>query len=614
VYRRLSLRLLCLVLITFFTLPALAQFTRDNAASKKIDEAINEHYLATNFDKAESVLTGTINACGDKCSPGVIARAWMYVGIVRGSGKNDQAGAKDAFQRALGADPGVKLDTQIATPETQRTFADLSALASKTPAEMGNPKTAAPAANESAGDRGGLKCTPEVSEVQTRRPIPIECTSDEEVASMELRYKPFGADTWKSVKMKKKDDAFRAEVPCDASGSAGTLRLYVRAQDAAGEAVDSYGSKAKPIEVQVSENSAAEPPAYAGEPAPARCVAQEECPPDFPGCQDKPKRGTKDWGQACDNSMNCKEGLLCNDGTCEAAPACETSADCQTGTCVDNKCSVGEGGDAAAGPKYKKNWLGLHFAQDIAWVSGTDVCSAASRANNGFACYAAGTTDQPYIGDPYPGANISGGTVVATHRILVSFDRALSPNITLGVRAGFVFGGGPPAGRERTSTTDPPPNTSFLPANVGSAGTAFLPAHVEARLSYWFGKSPLAKKGVRPYVHLGGGIAQVDAKVKVPVSDCTSGNLPPDDNSKSAPRYLCSLGQQGNYDPTNTMQVPRVELDAWKKLGQSFITAGGGVVYAFKENLGAQLNLNLMFMLPSSGLVIEPSLGVVYGF
>ena len=51
-YRRLSIRLLCLALITFFTLPALAQFTRDNAASKKIDEAINEHYLATDFDKA----------------------------------------------------------------------------------------------------------------------------------------------------------------------------------------------------------------------------------------------------------------------------------------------------------------------------------------------------------------------------------------------------------------------------------------------------------------------------------------------------------------------------------------------------------------------------------
>ena len=79
-YRRLSLRLLCLLLT--LALPASAQFTRDNAANKKIDEAINEHYLATDFDKAEGVLTGTVTACGDKCSPQVIARAWMYVAMV----------------------------------------------------------------------------------------------------------------------------------------------------------------------------------------------------------------------------------------------------------------------------------------------------------------------------------------------------------------------------------------------------------------------------------------------------------------------------------------------------------------------------------------------------
>src|SRR5882724_2735994 len=154
VYRRLSLRLLCLALITFFTLPALAQFTRDNAASKKIDEAINEHYLATDFDKAEAVLTGTINACGEKCSPGVIAKAWMYVGIVRGSGKSDQAGAKEAFQKALSTDPTVKLDTQLATPETQKTFADLGG-AGGSPAPTPTPApAAAAAANEDSGDKG----------------------------------------------------------------------------------------------------------------------------------------------------------------------------------------------------------------------------------------------------------------------------------------------------------------------------------------------------------------------------------------------------------------------------------------------------------------------------
>jgi hypothetical protein len=180
---------------------------------------------------------------------------------------------------------------------------------------------------------------------------------------------------------------------------------------------------------------------------------------------------------------------------------------------------------------------------------------------------------------------------------LVSFDRALTRNITLGLRAGFAFSGGPPAGKNDTS-----------------AGTAFLPLHAEARLSYWFGQSPLGRKGFRPYVHIGGGVAQVDAKVKEPINDCTSGNLPKDDGSQTAPRYLCSTGQAGNYNPADPAQVPPMTLDAWKKLGQAFVTGGGGVVYAFKENMGVQLNLNAMFMLPSSGLVLEPSLGIDYGF
>lgn len=592
-YRRLSIRLLCLALITFFSLPAFAQYTRDNAASKKIDEAINEHYLATDFDKAEGVLTGTINACGDKCSPGVIAKAWMYVGIVRGSGKNDQGGAKAAFQKALSTDPTVKLDTQLATPETQKTFADLGG-AGGVPAATPAPAAAAPAAasapNEDAGDKGGLKCTPDVRELQTRRPIPMDCSSDEEVASMEIRYKPFGEEAWKTVKMKKVGEDFQGEVPCDATGSAGTLKLYVRAKDASGENVDSFGSKAKPIEFVTSEDSNMEPPAYPGAAAPTRCLAKEECPPDFPGCG--AKHGEKEAGASCTASNECKDGLLCNDGTCETPPACDSNADCGTGTCVDNKCTAGDDAGAALSHPYKKNWIGLHFAQDIAIVGGSDVCSVNSRANNGYMCDIAGTSE-PFNGDPRVGAGIGTGTVLATHRILLSFDHGFSPNVTLGARIGFAFGGGPKGGVDangRPNTTTP---------------SSFLPAHAELRLAYWFGKGALGKKGLRPYVHVGGGLAQVDAKVKnISVADCdrnTDGSL-----TSNTDYNNCQLGTNDN--------VPHYQLDAWRRMGQFFVTAGGGLVYAFKENIGAQLNINLMYMLPSAGPVIQPSLGVIYGF
>jgi hypothetical protein len=183
-------RLLFFACLTLVAWPASAQYTRDTAANKKIDEAINVHYVSTDFEKAEGVLLGTINACGDKCSPEVFGRAWMYVGIVRGSGKNNQPGAKEAFQKAVAADPNVKLDAVLSTPETQDTFAAVAGggggaaePAEPAPVETGTPAEAA----------GSLECTPAITDVETRRKIPVQCQSDEEIgADTSMRGYPRG--------------------------------------------------------------------------------------------------------------------------------------------------------------------------------------------------------------------------------------------------------------------------------------------------------------------------------------------------------------------------------------------------------------------------------------
>lgn len=597
-YRRLSLRLLCLLLT--LALPASAQFTRDNAANKKIDEAINEHYLATDFDKAEGVLTGTVQACGDKCSPQVIARAWMYVGIVRGSGKNDQAGAKEAFQKAIATDPQVKLDTALATPETQKTFdASGGAGGSAVTPEPAPAEKPAPAA--AGGDEegpGGMKCTPDAMEIQTRRPVPVECKSDEEAASVDLVYKPFGGD-WKTVKMTKKGDAFRAEIPCADTKSAGDLKVYARAKDAAGEMIDTWGSKKKPINYTMGESVAGEPPAFEGEKAPDRCADSSECPPDFPGCGNASNRGNVDWGGKCENSTECKQGLLCESGVCETAPSCESDADCSTGKCTAGKCDVGDDVASSSGP-YKKNWLGVHFGMDIAVIGGSNVCAE----NGGYECYEAGSDKYAYGGPPYPGTGVATGTVLATKRVLVSYDRAFTSNFMAGLRLGYAFGGGPPA----VSAFKVDQNGNAIRDAEGrvvpDSKINFLPFHAELRLSYWFSRGALAKKGVRPYIFATGGMAQVDAKVKVSVYDCAK----PTKSGAPAPSD-CSTG--GNQTVRSDLQT--TQIDAWKKLGQGFVGAGGGVVYAFKENMGVQANVNLMYMLGSSGAVIEPSLGMVFG-
>jgi hypothetical protein len=118
--------LLCratLVLTVAVALPAAAQYTRDRSAREMIDaRAINELYPATRFEEAEGVLLGIVEACADKCAPRTIARAWMYVGVVRGSGLSDQAGALAAFTAALGVDAGVALDAELASEATRATF------------------------------------------------------------------------------------------------------------------------------------------------------------------------------------------------------------------------------------------------------------------------------------------------------------------------------------------------------------------------------------------------------------------------------------------------------------------------------------------------------------
>jgi hypothetical protein len=546
--------------------PARGQYTRDEAANKKIRQAIDVHYLATEFDKAEAVLTGTITACAEKCSPQLLAKAWMYVGIVRGSAKNDTAGAKEAFAKAKALDPKVKLDAELTTPEIQKAFAEVAGGAEVAAAEPA-PETEVAVPKETpaaSGEAIAIECTPSVMEIETRRRIPVECKVDLEAGSLELRYKPAG-DEWQSLPMNRQGESFRAEIPCDKTAVSGTFRLFVRAKDKSGDEVAAWGNKANPIQIALVESSTQPPPAFDGAEAPARCGAKEDCPPNFPGCNEKP------------------------------AQACTDDSDCTSGVCVDGACD----GDAATGNGYRKNWFGLHIAQDFAFVGGTDICSQPSQNDDSFACYYAGSRSGAYIDDPYPGVDTSTTLVVATTRVLLSYDLAFSPHWLAGVRAGYAFGGGPPSGRDVSYD-----NEGRI-VEVIEEGRAFLPVHLELRISRYFGEGALSKKGIRPYVHLGGGFAQIDAKVETPVRDC--GLFAP---RGSAEYSACANGEIPSDEPG----LQEVKLDAWKKLGQGFITAGGGAVYAFTDRFGVQLNLNLMLTLPATGIVLQPSLGAVMGF
>jgi hypothetical protein len=119
-----------------------AQGAGDPAAEEKIDQAINQQYLATKFDEAEAILREALMTCGGDCSPAVQARIWMYLGIVLHTGKNDVAGTKEAFAAAVALDPAVKLDDGLANDETRKLFAEAAPaqpVTTETPAGAGTP-------------------------------------------------------------------------------------------------------------------------------------------------------------------------------------------------------------------------------------------------------------------------------------------------------------------------------------------------------------------------------------------------------------------------------------------------------------------------------------------
>lgn len=566
-------RLLVLALLLGSTMAVAAP--RDKPAEKKIQEAIFTHFLNTDFDTAEGLLLGTIRACEDKCSATVIARAWMYVGVVRGSGRNDTKGAEEAFGKALSADPGVMLDSKVSTPA-------LSAMFDKVAGRKGAPSKGSPSKGPPV-EAAGMTCVPDVTEVESRRPVPLQCESDKDITSAKLHYKSFDG-SWSAVTMTAKDGTFRGTIPCAATQSTGTLRYYVEGLDDGRHVVTQLGTQKNPKTAEVVSETQAAPPAFPGEQPPARCSVESAGEAGGGGPH---AEGCGSWGGKCGEDGCCDSGLACVNGTCESAE-CKGDSDCPGGaSCVDGKC----GGEKAVPGTYAKNLLSLQFGVDIANISTDKACDPSSRADH-FACYEGSAT---YQGQPSPvGAGvIHAGFALATMRLLASYER-LFGSIGLEGRVGFAFNGG----------------------KTPQGGSAFLPVHAEARGKFWIlGASAFEKPGLRPWVHLGGGLAQVDVTVKnVQIADCPTATPEQLQYCTSAPDLLTAARPVTLPNGQLYPGAPIKKVDATKQLGLGFVSFGGGVMFAIGTNHGALLGLNAMIMLPSTGFVLEPSLGYTVAF
>jgi len=117
-------------------------------------------------------------------------------------------------------------------------------------------------------------------------------------------------------------------------------------------------------------------------------------------------------------------------------------------------------------------------------------------------------------------------------------------------------------------------------------GNPFFPVHAELRVTYHFGSDPFHRPGFRPYVHLSGGLAQIDGDVPVP-----------------------AFADQAAYKRNS-----RLNLTAWKKSGTAFLGLGGGLMYAITPKSGPFLDVRVLEMLGVSGTAISPLVGYAIGF
>lgn len=593
---RRSRKLLAVVLSSlpaFVSIASVANAAPKDAAATKLQrDAMDNDYLATNFAEAEKKLKSAIALCGgNKCSPAVLAKLHRDLGVVYIGGMNKRDDGKAEFAAAIAADASVALDKDLTTPDIQKAFDEAKAGGASSNGgnaggddeEEEKPKKKKKKADADASDI--VHTPPAEQAVLTPVPIYCELPDDIDATKVEVRYKPFGATEWKTLVLKKMGGGYGAEVPClDIGTTTGDLSYYIQAIDSSGDIVATNGTRANPLKVPIRNELKGDPPHLPNKPPAAQCEDAGDCPPGLPGCEGKGKKkkqkhGDKGWGASCDADSECQEGLACKSGQCDtggagesgggeepAGKACESNADCDDGvSCTDGFCGGGGG----------KKWLvSFAFEPDLALVSGTDVCAPESQANNGYACFRA--DGQQYRGVPTVGAAdaIAGGMAFSTVRVLVGLDRVITKNITVGARIGYAFRGGP--------DTD--------------TGTKFLPFHAELRAAYWLGDHPFSKKGLRPYVFLAGGLAQVDAKVPVEISE-DYGRYP----------------DYGDYTANQPDNPERQSVDAWKKMGQSFAGGGAGVVYATTAKSGFMIDLKVMQMFPSSGTVIAPELGYVFG-
>jgi hypothetical protein len=561
---------------------AFADAKTEGAAKALESKAMQEDYLATDFDKALEKLNQAASKCGaDKCVAIVRAQIKRDIGVVQVA-KQSREAAVAAFTEALRADPNVVLDPDTRTKEVDAAWNEAKKQAT----------AAAPAAAAPAGPPAGDFNMQPSAETLVRTPLDIygDYTGTEQLAKVMLKYKAFGMPDWKAVEMKNlADKGWGAEIPC-VDVTEGDLHFYIQGFNANNDPVATAGDRNTPFRTAVKRTLNGQVPHFPGKEPPRQCADAGDCPPDFPGCK-KPSVE----GENPDSNLK------------EEGRDCEEDSECKSGTCTKEKtCAAGEGGSSSS-KKRKKFWLGFAGAFDfVAIPGGSDVCllnqapagqppvpPTPVASSNGYYCTVNGQDFPARNGDPNGQENadiakgksdkVTGGFAPGNLRLMISFDYAATSNLMVGLRLGGVV-------------------NTYNGQAATNEGKAFVPIIAEARGTYVIGKDAIDKAGLAPYLMLAAGVSQYSAEVGVTVISNVTSNPGP-----SPP--LCPRAQGVTTSCTTNAQ-------AWAVTGPGFASLGAGVRYGFTRSVALLFGprFNLAFGANGTLVSLSPELGMQFGF
>ena len=585
--------------------PAALAAPKDGQAEKLYSQAMDEDYLNTKFDDAISKLEKALKACGSKgCSDEVVAKLNVGLGVIHGGGKNDNAKAKKYFVAAFEADKDAEPLEFYMTDKLKELFEEARGEAGGDDDDDDDDDDDGPKGDDDDDDDdvgGDLDWeAPEEALVNYPLPIFIKVPDNLGAESVKVKYKPFGGTSWQSLKTKKMKGGFGGVIPCAEVTTTGDLKLYVLVKDDEGDSIATAGTSKRPVVIDIKNKIDGDQPSLPGEKPPEQCMTAADCPPDFPGC--KPSGaggGGKGWGASCEDSDECRDGLICLNGFCEQ------------GEGDDDDDDDDDDGEAP------RHYISLGAQFDLQTIQSADnVCGFADGAGSGFNqeltnyfCYYNDGRGE-FLGKPSEGDfnQVQGGLGFAGVRLLAGYDFRIWEGLMVGGRFGFIIGGQPGTGDAEERFND---CTDAAEAGNGdpddchqSKATSFIPAHIELRASYYFpGPMGFMDGLIRPYGFVGFGILGASS-AGVPVAVCDY----VDDDDGFTP-----VGGAGDARcPAGTTK--RDDIEAYQITGLNFVGFGLGSTFAFHPMFGVNVEAKIQMMLPDFGVVIAPNVAPVFMF